>query len=80
MSIEKFEFDMYDIGDRMLEGVMTNATINTETNEITIEYEDKDGRNYVEGLGAPGTADHWLKMAKEMLEDEKNWENWVEEY
>ncbi len=77
MSIEKFAFDMYDIGDRMLEGVMTNVTVNTETSEIIIEYEDQDARNYVESRGAPGTADYWLNEAKEMLETEHNWENWV---
>ena len=79
-----FEFDLYGVGDRALEGVMTNVVINEITNKISsITYKDVSGRNYVEGLGATGTADHWLNEAKEMLEtahenDTETWYEWEE--
>lgn len=78
MTITKFKFDMYDIGDRLLEGVMIDVEVNEDTNEIvSIEYEDNDARGYVEGIGAKGTADHWLNEAKEMLGS--NWKHYVDE-
>ena len=76
--ITKFKFDMYDIEGRLLEGVMVDVEVNEDTNEIvTIVYEDQDGFNYAEGLGAPGTAVYWLNEAKEMLTN--NWEHFVDE-
>ena len=67
----KFQFNLYTVGDRALEQVMADVEVDTLTHKVTsIEYEDKDARNYVEGLGAKGTADHWLNEAKEMLEQE----------
>ena len=79
-----FQFDLYCIGDRALEGVMTTVVIDNATNKVSsIEYTALMGRNYVEGLGAKGTANHWLNEAKEMLEtphenDTETWYEWEE--
>ena len=51
MAIKKFEFDLYFLGglggimDIILEGVMTNVEVDTETNEVTIEYAEQDSDN-----------------------------------
>ena len=68
----RFVLDMYDIGDRPLEGIKCNVEVDTRTNEVKIDYATPEDREYVEGLGAPGTADYWLREAKEILEEE--WE------
>jgi len=39
---------------------------------FVLDMYDIGDREYVEGLGAPGTADYWLREAKEILEEE--WE------
>lgn len=76
MSLETIKFDMYSVGDRMLEQVYCDATVNTETGEITeIKYHTESHRRYVEGLGAPGTADYWLEQARSLLEEE--WEDYI---
>ncbi len=66
------------IFDRILEGVMLDVTVNTDTGEVNAVYEDKETWDYVEGIGAPGTADYWLNDALLLLRKDNEWEVWVD--
>jgi len=78
--IIKFEYDLYHIGDRLLEGVMVDVEVDEDTSKIvSIDFQEDYGRTYCEGLGAAGSADHWLKYASDWLGQNNNWEHWCDE-
>lgn len=78
--IIKFEYDLYNIGDRLLEGVMVDVEVDEDTGKIvSIDFQEDYGRIYCESLGAKGSANHWLKEAGDWLGQNNNWEHWCDE-
>ena len=66
-------FDLYRIGDRMMEGVIYFVDLAiTDDNKIicTGAVPDIDALPYLEAIGGPGVADHWAKQVLEHFSTE----------
>lgn len=74
----EFEFDMYNIAGPVLEGVKCNVEVDEVLGEVVlIDYIQERHRQYVETLGAPGTANYWLYQARYMLNQDENWKEYA---
>lgn len=65
-------FDGYAIADRLLEEVMFDVEIELMDNTISVTSVKLTGLHYdyVAGLGAPGTVEHWCDQVRKYFEDD----------